>query len=375
MEILYQDRDLVVVVKPRGLLSEEGDPQSVPAQLLPLVGKVWTVHRLDRAVGGVMVYARTQGAAAALSAAMQAGALQKTYTAVVTGVPDAPEAVLRDYLYHDRRQNKTFVVDRARAGAKEAILSYRLLAQKSENGVEFSELSVKLQTGRSHQIRVQLGSRQLPLCGDGKYGSRVKAPFPALYATELRFPHPRDGREMSFSAPVPGDFPWSLFGESHYEIERKFLIAYPDTAALTAAADRILQIEQTYLQAATGETRRVRRVEMAERVQYIYTCKRRVSDLRAVEEERPLTAAEYEALLGEADPARRPIRKTRYCVPCGAHTAEIDLYNFWQDRATLEVELATEAEAFTLPPFVTVLRDVTADKRYKNVNLARELPD
>ena len=375
LEILYQDRHIAVVVKPRGALSEAGDPQSVPALLQPTLGKLWTVHRLDRAVGGVMVYARSKEAAAALSEAIRGDALKKIYTAVVTGTPAAPEGELCDYLYHDARQNKTFVVSSARAGAKNAVLFYRLLDKKVADGIEFSRLSVELQTGRSHQIRVQLASRQLPLCGDGKYGSRVKAPYLSLYATELRFPHPKTGKEMHFSVPVPTDFPWSVFGESHYEIERKLLIAYPDAAMLKGLSGcRVKRIEQTYLKAPEGEARRVRRVESEGSVQYIYTVKRRVSDLRAVEEERPLSEAEYTARLAEADTTRRPICKTRYCIPCGKHLAEIDLYDFWQDRATLELELSAEDEAFTLPPFVRVLRDVTADKRYKNVSLAKELP-
>ena len=97
--------------------------------------------------------------------------------------------------------------------------------------------------------------------------------------------------------------------------------------------------------------------------------------LRAVEEETDLTAADYEAALAHADPARRPIEKTRFCIPFGGKWMEIDLYAFWQDRATLEVELEREDEPFDLPPYVKVIREVTDDKRYKNVNLAKELPD
>ena len=375
MEILYQDRHIAVVVKPRGALSEAGDPQSVPALLQPLLGEVFAVHRLDRAVGGVMVYARTREAAARLSAAMQSGSLKKTYTAILGGRPSAEEGELCDYLYHDRRQNKSFVVDGARNGAKKAILRYRLLDQKSQDGVDFSRVSVELLTGRTHQIRVQLASRGTPLCGDGKYGSRVKCPYVALTATELSFPHPKTGKTMTFFAPVPTDFPWSVFGESHFEIERKLLIAYPDATALAAVQGcRIKRIEQTYLKATEGEARRVRRTEEQGTVRYVYTAKRRVSDLRALEEERILTEAEYLTLLGEADPEKHPIFKTRYCIPCGKHVAEIDLYDFWQDRATLEVELSEENEPFEIPDGVRVIRDVTADKRYKNVNLARELP-
>ena len=108
---------------------------------------------------------------------------------------------------------------------------------------------------------------------------------------------------------------------------------------------------------------------------YMETRKYRVSDLRATEEEKELSKAEYEALLQLSDPALRPIFKTRYAIPYAGHTAEVDLYDFWQDRATLEVELADERELVELPPYLRVIREVSDDKRYKNVNLARELPE
>lgn len=376
MDVLYQDREIVVAVKPRGVLSEEKEGEdSMPALLHPQFGRVFAVHRLDRPVGGVMVYARTQKAAAALSASVQRGELRKIYTAVVTGVPDAPAGEWLDMLYHDARQNKTFVVSTTRKGAKEAVLRYTVLSQKSHNGVDFSQLSIELLTGRSHQIRVQCGSRGLPLAGDGKYGSRIKAAYPALYATSLSFPHPKTGKQMHFSAPVPADFPWELFGSSHYEIERKFLIAYPDKDTLLAAEGcRTKRMVQTYLNAPEGETCRVREVREGDAVRYIQTLKKRITMLRAVEEEQELSEAEYRAALRDADPTRRPIEKTRFCIPYGGQLLEIDLYDFWQDRATLEVELSSEDEAFSLPSYIKVLREVTDDKRYKNVNLAREVP-
>ncbi len=372
MEILYQDADIVVCVKPRGVLSEYHPSEE---NMVSLLGGVYPVHRLDRAVGGVMVYAKTKQAAARLCAGVQQGELRKTYTAVLSGVPASDEGELRDLLYHDARQNKTFVVNGVRKGAREAILRYRVLDRASRDGVDFCRVSIELLTGRSHQIRAQLASRGLPLVGDGKYGSRHKAKFTALYATSLSFVHPQSGRHLCFSAPVPSDFPWDLFGASHFEIERKFLIAYPDTAALQAMQGcRVRSILQTYLTAPKGETHRVREVREGESVRYIETRKHRVNDLRAVEEERELLAGEYEALLLRADKALAPIAKTRYCIPYAGRTVEVDVYDFWQDRATAEVELGDECEEVRLPPCLRVIRDVTSDKRYKNVNLARELP-
>lgn len=376
MEILYSDRDIVVAIKPRGVLSEqgEGNGDSMPALLAPEFGRVYPVHRLDRAVGGVMVYARHSAAAAALSRAVADRALQKEYTAVIAGSPDAPEGEWEDLLYHDARGNKTFVVDRERKGAKKAILRYLVTDRAEYEGAELSRVKIRLLTGRSHQIRVQFASRALPLVGDGKYGSRIKAPFLALAATSLTFPHPKSGKPMSFVAPPPSDFPWALFGEAHYEIERKFLIAYPDPTALqNMQGCRVRRITQTYLLSPAGVTDRVREIREGEEVRYIRTTKRRVSSMRALEEEKELTLAEYGELLALADPARVPILKTRYAFPYDKHIVEVDLFDALQDRALAEVELESESEEALLPPELKLLREVTDDPRYKNVNLAKNI--
>lgn len=372
MEILFEDRYITVAVKPRGVLSEHHErEENMPA----LLGGVYPVHRLDRGVGGVMVYAKTREAAAKLSAAVQQGKLEKEYTAIVVGVPAPSEGEMRDFLFKDSAKNKSFVVDSARKGAKEAILTYRVQDACEYEGNTLARVKIRLQTGRSHQIRVQFGSRGWPLVGDGKYGARVKAAYPALFATGLSFPHPKTGKKMQFSTPVPGDFPWEVFGESHFEIERKYLIEYPDKADLARAEGvRVKRIEQTYLCAADGEVRRVRKLEEKGVTRYIETRKYRVSDLRATEEEKELSDDEYVALLRLADPELHPIGKTRYAIPYAGHTVEVDLYDFWQDRATAEVELSDEREAVVLPPYLRVIREVSGDKRYKNVNLARELP-
>ena len=376
MEILFEDKHVIVAVKPRGVLSEHHVSEACMPRLLADSGEVYPVHRLDRAVGGVMVYAKTKKAAATLSAAIQRGDLVKEYTAIVAGELTSAEGELRDYLFKDAAQNKSFVVSSARKGAKEAILRYRVQDTCTYEDNVLTRVQITLMTGRSHQIRVQFASRSHPLIGDGKYGSRYKAQYPALFATTLSFPHPVSGEMMRFSTPFPRDFPWDLFGSSAYEIERKYLIAYPDTALLAGMEGvRIKRILQTYLAAPEGVTQRVRSMEEKAETRYVETLKRRVSALRAVEEERELTAAEYEALLERADPARRTVAKTRYCIPHGAQTLEVDVYDFWTDRATVEVELTSEEEAVTLPPYLTLIREVTEDKRYKNVNLARELPD
>lgn len=180
MEILYQDPDIVVCVKEAGLDSEH----EVPAALADKVGgKIFPVHRLDKNVGGLMVYARTKAAAASLSREAQEGSLVKEYVAIVHGTP--PEAGdWQDWLFKDSRKNKVFVVKKGRAGVKQARLEYRLL-----RAGEKSLVRIRLHTGRSHQIRVQFASRGYPLVGDHKYGSRDESPAPLLYACCLTIPH------------------------------------------------------------------------------------------------------------------------------------------------------------------------------------------
>lgn len=175
MEILYTDERMVVCVKPVGLDAEQGVPQA-------LGGGVYPVHRLDKNVGGVMVYARTGQTAAALSRAIQEGTMIKEYVALVHGTP--PEAGdWTDLLFKDSGKNKVFVVNRQRKGVKPARLTFRRLTAG-----QTSLVRIRLHTGRSHQIRVQFSSRGYPLVGDHKYGARDKAQAPMLFSCQLTFP-------------------------------------------------------------------------------------------------------------------------------------------------------------------------------------------
>ena len=185
MEILYTDKDIIVCVKPVGLDSEH----DVPAQL----GKaVYTVHRLDKNVGGVMVYAQTKEAAAALSRAIQDGSMVKEYVAMVHGTP--PETGdWEDWLFKDSSKNKVFVVKKERKGVKKARLEFQRLSA-GENSL----VRIRLHTGRSHQIRVQFSSRGYPLLGDHKYGARDEYAAPMLYSCRLTFPH--HGKTVSFDS-------------------------------------------------------------------------------------------------------------------------------------------------------------------------------
>ena len=186
MDILYSDKDLAVCIKPVGLDSEVEVPGALKEQL---GGEVFPLHRLDKNVGGVMVYARTKAAAAALSKAIQNGDMVKEYVAKVHGEPPQ-SGVLTDLLFKDSRKNKVFVVKKARTGVKEAKLQYRHLG----DGL----VHVRLFTGRSHQIRVQFSSRGFPLVGDHKYGSRSEESAPMLFSCRITFPY--KGKTYCYSA-------------------------------------------------------------------------------------------------------------------------------------------------------------------------------
>lgn len=201
--ILYQDGAVVVCIKPVGVDSQAGMCDLLKTQL---GGKVFCVHRLDREVSGVMVYARSSAAAAALGKAITAGALEKEYLAVCEGTPTPSAGEMRDLLYHDASKNKSYVVKRPRRGVREALLDYMLL----ETREGLSLVRVRLHTGRSHQIRVQFASRTHPLAGDSRYGAKTRGGI-ALWSHSLAFPHPESGETLCFSAPPPETPPWTLF--------------------------------------------------------------------------------------------------------------------------------------------------------------------
>ena len=192
MEILFSDKEIVVCIKPVGMDSEQDVPQALQQQL---GGEIFTLHRLDKNVGGVMLYGRTKASAARFSKLIQDGQLIKEYVALVHGTPPQ-EGDLTDLLWKDSSKNKVFVAKRERRGGKKARLTDRLLRQGEQ-----SLARVRPYTVRSHQIRVQFASRGFPLVGDHKYGSREVASAPMLYSCCLTFPY--GGKEQKFESLPP----------------------------------------------------------------------------------------------------------------------------------------------------------------------------
>ena len=190
MDILYSDKHIAVIVKPVGMDSEHDVPAVLNEQP---GGEVFPIHRLDKNVGGVMIYARTKQAAAALSKAVQEGTMVKEYVAMVHGTPP-DTGDWEDLLWKDPKKNKVFVVKRMRGGVKKARLEF----QRLNTGEDTSLVRIRLHTGRSHQIRVQFSSRGFPLVGDHKYGSRAEATAPMLFSFRITFPY--KGKTCSYQA-------------------------------------------------------------------------------------------------------------------------------------------------------------------------------
>ncbi|MBR7166102.1 MAG: RNA pseudouridine synthase [Clostridia bacterium] len=212
MNILFVDDAIVVATKPAGILSQEGEPNSLPEKLKEEVGgEIFCVHRLDRETAGIMVFARSQKAAANLSRDITQRKFEKEYLAVVTGTLDEAEGSLSDLLFFDRKKGKVFPVKRERKGVKSALLHYQVL----ESDGSFSLVRVSPVTGRTHQIRVQFASRKHPLFGDRKYGG-AGSPL-GLFSHKITFSHPISGETLSFTAVPDHKEPWSKFDLPHEE--------------------------------------------------------------------------------------------------------------------------------------------------------------
>lgn len=210
LQIIHLDESFLVCIKPPRVLSTD-EPGGVPELAREALGDpnacVRTVHRLDRVVSGLMVLARSPQAASELSRQIREGEFDKDYLAVVHGTPSLSEGRMTDLLLRDKRERKTYVVTETAKGVQEAILDYQLLA----NTPDFSKVLIHLITGRTHQIRCQFSSRNLPLVGDRKYSLNDDPCEIALWSHRLSFKHPVTGEALVFTAEPPDNYPWNIF--------------------------------------------------------------------------------------------------------------------------------------------------------------------
>lgn len=219
IEILYEDNHLLIAVKPPNM-PVQGDISGDPDFLTLLKediksrynkpGNVFLglVHRLDRPVGGVMVFAKTSKAASRLSEQIRNHQMEKIYLCVVQGCPEVLKGRLTDNLLKDKNTNIVSVVEKGTSGAKQAILDYEVLSQSQG----LSLIEVNLLTGRSHQIRVQMSNNGTPLVGDTKYGYQgSRSHILALWSHQIEINHPTTKERMLFTSFPPNKYPWTLF--------------------------------------------------------------------------------------------------------------------------------------------------------------------
>ena len=208
MDIIYQDKDIFVCVKPAGVLSTDepgGLPELIRQELGDPNANVRTVHRLDRTVSGLMVLARRSKAASELSRQIREGEFGKEYMAVCHGSLQDDHGEFRDLLLRNKQERKTYIVTEPGKDVQEAILEYWVL-NRAEN---MTRVRIKLHTGRTHQIRAQFSGRGLPLVGDKKYGIPEDDCQIALWSCRLTFKHPYSGKPMEFQLDPPEIYPWS----------------------------------------------------------------------------------------------------------------------------------------------------------------------
>lgn len=224
MKILFEDNKYFIVSKPQGIGSQSDQTGDMNMHALAEIflskrdGKktrLYVVHRLDRPVGGIIVYAKSNKAAAAFSEIIQNRSIEKRYLCVATGVPDPSEALLTHYLKKKASENVSVAVHKNNDGAKEARLSYKTLESATLKRESLSLIEVELETGRHHQIRVQMSQSGLPIWGDLKYHPDAKRKRNwhniALWSYKLRFKHPYTCEEICiYDYPADSD-PWSHF--------------------------------------------------------------------------------------------------------------------------------------------------------------------
>lgn len=208
MELLYTDEDILVCLKPARVLSTDepgGVPDLARKALEDPKADVRTVHRLDRVVAGVMVLARNPKSASELSRQIRENEFEKEYLAVVHGMPEQDQGTLVDLLGRDKARKMTYVASEPAKGVQEAVLDYQVLNRTDA----MSRVRIRLRTGRTHQIRVQFASREMPLVGERKYSERNDPCEIALWSWRIAFVHPTTGEKMEFTHLPPEVFPWT----------------------------------------------------------------------------------------------------------------------------------------------------------------------
>lgn len=208
LKILYADRDILVCIKPARVLSTD-EPGGLPSLVRVALGDdhadVRTVHRLDRVVSGVMVLARNAKSASELSHQIREDQFEKEYVAVVHGRPAQDSGTFTDLLYRDKARRMTMVASEPAKGVQEAILDY----QTESAGRDLTLVRIQLRTGRTHQIRVQFASRNMPLVGERKYCTLEDPCEIALWSHRIAFNHPATGKRVEFSREPPCIYPWT----------------------------------------------------------------------------------------------------------------------------------------------------------------------
>lgn len=223
-DVIFEDNQILVAVKPQNLpvQQDESEDKDFLTMLKDYLikehnkpGKAYLglVHRLDRPTGGVMVFAKTSKSAERLSQQFKSHSTEKTYFAVVEGVPRFKQMRLVNYLKKDEKNNIVKVCTQTEEGAKEAVLDYQVLETKNNRSL----VKIHLQTGRSHQIRVQFATIGCPVCFDQKYGNQKEKGNLALWSTILKFDHPVSKARVTFKVIPPADQkPWNDFNVEKY---------------------------------------------------------------------------------------------------------------------------------------------------------------
>lgn len=216
INIIYEDNHLLVVEKPVGIPVQEDKSKDI--DMIKLLkdyriknenksgdAYIGLVHRLDRPVGGIMVFAKTSKAASRLSEEIRNNTFHKTYLAVIKGTLKNKENTLNDYLIKNEKENKSYVTSKDKG--KASSLKYKVISEKDN----LSLVEINLITGRSHQIRVQFSSRNHPLVGDSKYGNNPNNIDIALFAQSITLVHPTTKETLTFTLKVPNRYPFNIF--------------------------------------------------------------------------------------------------------------------------------------------------------------------